>query len=191
MALIDVDVAKFFKLVWGYFKSRKKRKVEPDAFDDSLSISDIANGVIHSDLSIDFLFVIMIHNGGKKLRPHDFKYRSIVGGSYNHFTFKRFDWKNHKKVMIDFEYEMLIRKVKKFDVVDVSNNAFMDGGQMKTAIDFEGIKFKRYFYLHGDGECEWMAVAGTTASNEILNTINQKQALNVAINKIKNILLKY
>lgn len=184
------EIASFFSEFIKLFRLSKRKK-RRDAFDDSLHISEIAKAIVYNGLSIDFLFVVMIHNGGKPLRPHDFKYRSIVGGEYNEFTLKRFEWKNHRKVLIDFEYEILIRKIKKYEVIDVSNNEFDSGGKIRTAVDFENIKHKRYFFLHGDSEALWFVVAGTTAPNERLDLLSQKQALNVAVNEIRNIILKY
>lgn len=190
MENIGKEIAGFFGELYNVFRILKRKK-RRDAFDDSLHITQLSKTVVNSGLGIDFLFVVMIHNGGKVLRPHDFKYRSIVGGYYNEFTLKNFRWENHRRVLIDFEYEGLIRRIKKYQSVDVKNDEFMEGGQIRIASDFEGIKYKRYYFIQDDKESLWVVVAGTTASNETMSSTWHKHTLNVAINNIKNIISKY
>lgn len=166
-----------------------KRKPS-DAIKDAIKIRIIAEDLISSDLSIDYFFLVMVHNGGRRIIPHGFKYWSIVDGSYNKFLMKNFEFSNYQNTNIDFEFAQFVAQVYEKKTMDVQTD-HIPAGVLKTNYDFENVKFTRVFYLKQDRRALWYLAVGTTADNEKFSTNRHRHEIGVAVNQVKNIINKY
>lgn len=192
MAIVDIKLDGLFKnLLEALGGAFKKKDGAKQAILDFIMIRDIARNIVHNGgLSVDCFLIMMVHNGGKKLTPHNFAYRSVVNGFHNEMTMPNFDSEDYRHLEIDYEYALLISEViKKKEVSMLTVN--MGDSKLSLKMRFERLKYSRFMYLFDDNNAVWYILAGTTQSNEEFDTVTHRHEFNIAINKIRNMIKKY
>lgn len=178
-----------FDAIGGVFK-RNKISVE-QALRDSITMKHIARDICKNGNNfIDCFFIMMIHNGGSKVLPHGFIYRSIIGGYHEDWSMPHFVAENYKYLELDYEYELLMGQLFKNKEVALDSEA-MEESKLKTKLKFEKLKFVRYHFLKSNKRGLWYAMTGTTQPGQRLDTVEDMHETNIALNKIKNIIKKY
>lgn len=191
MALIDIKFDGLFKNLMEALGGVFKKKKAQDAVIESILIRNISKGIVQNGaLAVDCFLVMMVHNGGKKLMPHSFKYRSIVNGYHNSMQLSRFAPEEYRFLELDAEYELLIYNLCKKKEIDIVVSTLGDS-KLSVKLKFEGLQFARFFYLYDNADSIWYAIAGTTSYNEYFDTITHKHEFTIALNKIKNMIKKY
>lgn len=180
-------VGKIFDLLPTLFKRK------PIEFIESPEIDEIAIGLVKSWLSVDCFFVVVATNGKKKRKNHKYKCISIIAGYHEEWILKKLIITNYVDFEIDDECRRLLEDIKRCDIFDINADEGAIDSKMYATIRYEGLKHLRFFFLkeNEDNGKFWYAVAGTKASNETFNTNDHKQMFLIAINKIKNILVKH
>lgn len=172
----------------------KTKRKPSNVFNDSNTVESIADAIVNnSGLSVDCFFLVLAHNGGKKLNPLNLKYRTIMGGRHREWLMRNFDIRNYKNLLLDYDYNELLSNIyedrRKNNGVDVSIEDTKDS--MKQNLSFENIKFAKFFFLNYSNDGMWYLMVGTTQAKERLDDIQHKQKLLFAVNKIKNIIKRY
>lgn len=162
-----------------------------DALKGSTEIRHIAGEIIRDPrLAIDCFFMQMAHNGGRPIMPHNFKYRSIVGGTYDWRALPNFNVDSYKYLELDYEYELIL-----INIIE-NKEWFFQPNELSTSslnvkLRHEGLKFVRYYFLKQTRRAVWYLMLGTTKEGELLNDDLHKFMINMAANKIKRIIKKY
>lgn len=171
-------------------KNKEKNRGATEALLDFIRIGAIAKDVCESDLAVDSFLLMMAHNSGRKMSPHNFKYRSITGGYFISWMLKKLDIDNYKYLDIDYEYADLLVKISEYKEVDIRAE---DLGKTKLGHKFryEGYRFVKYIFLKQDQYGIWYVMIGTTQEGESFSTDNHMQCFNLAVNKIRNIIRRY
>lgn len=178
-----------FEALGGVFK--RKAKVT-DVPSDFITIRELSKDTVKDgSLATDMMFIVMIHNGGKKLMPHGFKYRSIVGGYHEEWSMPKFKPQDYKYLELDFDYIVLVDRIFKTKEVGLSSEELPKDSKLAENLQFEGVKYARYFYLNSNSDAIWLLVAGTVSPNEELNSNTHKHKYHIVVNKIKQIIKKY
>lgn len=166
------------------------RKKPSDAIRDSINIRIKAEELVFSGLSIDCFFIVMAHNGARRMKPHGFKYWSIIDGSYDELTMPKFRYVNYQNTIMDLEFAQLVDRVytKKEVFIKVEE---LPEGNLRTAFEYEGLEFIKIFYLKQDTRALWFIMVGTAAPGETLASTLHKQQIFLAVNKVKNIIRGY
>lgn len=167
---------------------RKKKKTS-DVLKDSVLIRIISESVIETGV-VDCFFLMMAHNGGKKLIPHGFKYRSVVGGDYTEWLMPNFEMNDYRNVPLDREYEQLLITIYEKKMHDVLVER-MDSTPLSISYRFERLKYVRFYFVEDNEHGMWYIMAGTTQIGEEMDDITHRHILQVAVNKIKNIIKRY
>lgn len=169
---------------------RKKKATE--VFADAGDIWQACRELVREDynLNIDFCFLMMAHNGDRKLNPHGFKYKTIIGGDYKEGWMKNFKFDNYVKIWVDFEYCELLTRIGKYKEVNVLGGNLREG-KLKTNYEFEKIRFCKYIFLKENKEAMWYIAIGTTMEGELFEETRQKQEIDWMINETRNIIKKY
>lgn len=165
------------------------RKKASDVFKDSVKINEVSKGCVLSGLSVDCFFLVMAHNGSGILKPHGFKFCSIMDGTWNDVLIRRFKIEDYRNIEIDYDYAMLLINIRHYK--EYSSKTEEMNGNLRTRFEYEGITFAKFFFLKEDRNAMWFIVAGTTAHDECFKTQAKRQLLSVAVNKVKNIIRKY
>jgi hypothetical protein len=168
------------------------RKKPSDAMIDAINIRLLAEGVVDSknSLSVDCFFIVMIHNHGGPVRPHNFMFWSIIDGYYNELTMPKFKYKNHRLINMEIDFLQLATRIyeKKGVAVEVDK---MEKGSLRTSLEYESLKYIRFLYLKQNKRAMWFIMVGTTAPNETLASIDAEGEIFIAFNSIKNIIRGY
>lgn len=169
-----------------------KKRNAGDAFIDAGKIGTIIRHVVRhkTNLNIDCFFLIMAHNSGGKVMPHDFKYRSIVDGDYNDARMKM-NMSDYKSLPIDYNYSQILAEVYLKKQTAVLTKDLDEGETLETM--FEALRLKKvvYFFLHQRKDRFWYLAVGTTVDGETLESAEQQQTLYLAVNKIQQIIKPY
>lgn len=177
-----------FEAIGGVFK---KGINAMQVLHDSITIHDIAENVVKGGNNcVDCCFLMMVHNGGKRLIPHGFKYRSIVGGDHDEMLMPNFVPEDYKYLELDYEYELLVGRMyrEKEVLVDVAS---MGDSKLSVKLRFEGIRQAKYFFLKQSRDAIWFIICGTIQSGQDFSNVTDKHEIDIAINKIKKIIKKY
>lgn len=166
------------------------RKKPSDAIRDSIKIRILAEELVFSGLSIDCFFIVMAHNGAHKMKPHGFKYWSIIDGSYDELTMGKFRYVNYQNTIIDLEFAQLVDRVYEKKEVFIGVDE-MPEGNLKNSYEYEGLEYIKFFYLKQDKRALWFIMVGTAAPAETLDTVLHKRQIFLAVNKVKNIIRGY
>lgn len=182
----------FFTFLIGR-RDKNKRKQPSNIFHDSNHIDRITHEIIESGLAVDCFFLVLAHNGGKKLSPVTLKYRSIMGGAYNEVQMKNFDISNYKNLPVDFDYNEHLSSIyedrRRQHGIDIGVEFASE--KLRDIYLFENLKYCRYHFLHYSDEGMWFALIGTTQDGENFNDTRHKQQIYFSVTKIKNIIKKY
>jgi hypothetical protein len=174
----------FLKIVFS------KRKNPSDAIIDRINIRLIGRDLIKGKNAIDCFFLIMVHNGGGKIRPDNFIYWSIIDGEYNDVLMKGFDHEKYILVNTESEFLLLARRVFENKGVGLVVDQ-MEKSKLKTAFQYERLKYIRFFYIKQDKRAQWFVMVGTTAEKETLDSIDAEAEIFSAVNSVKNIIKDY
>lgn len=183
MAWQVTAIEKLFELI-KYLFGKKKFS---DAIKDGIIIHGICEEIVKSHLAVDCFLLVMAFNGEGK---YGFKKWSIIGGSHNVELMPGFHYANYIDVIMDFDHLQLMQRImekKRFGL----GREEIQGENLGRSYDFERIKYTRFFLIKETKTRMYYVVAGTTQYNEKLNTIDHLQRMEVAVNKIKNIVDKY
>src|SRR5690349_15845245 len=170
-----------------FIKVLFNRKKPSDAIKDSIKIRILAEELVYSGLSIDCFFIVMAHNGNSKMKPHGFKYWSIIDGSYDELTMGKFKYTSYQNTIMDLEFAQLVNKIYEMKEVSLVTK-YMPEGNLKTSYDYEELEYLKFFYLKQDRRAMWFIMVGTTAENESLESNQQKRNIFIAVNNVKNML---
>jgi hypothetical protein len=182
-------LGKFFD----WMNTREKNKGKPKASDkirDIMQIELILKTLVESDMSIDCCLLMMMHNGGRKLMPHGFKYRSVIEGEYNEMQMKNFKKGDYQYLPLDTEYKEIILKIKEYGVYS-SDVETMPESPLKSKFIYEKLQFVQYRFLHENEDELWYLLVGTTDRNERFDSHSQKHRILIETSKIKRIIQKY
>ncbi len=166
------------------------RKKPSDAMIDAINIRLLAEDLVDGKgLSVDCFFIVMIHNHGGPVRPHNFMFWSIIDGYYNELTMPNFRYKNHRLINMEIDFLQLASRIhdQKGIAVTVDN---MDKGSLRTSLEYENLKYCRFLYLKQNKRAMWFIMVGTTAEKETLDDVEHEGKIFIAFNSIKNI-IKY
>lgn len=166
------------------------RKQTSDAIRDAKKIRDQALELIRSNLNIDCFFIIMVHNGGGRFRPHGFKYWSIIDGECDTKVMPRYDNESYQLINADNEFLQFALNLYEQRVVSVRVDE-MPKGNLRTSYEYEGLEFIKFYFLKQDKFGLWFIMVGTTAPDESLDDPEQAGKIFFAINNIKNLIRKY
>lgn len=158
-----------------------------DAIKGGIVIHGICEEIVKSHLSIDCFLLVMAYNGEGKF---GFKKWSILNGSHNVELMPNFHYGNYVDVIMDFDHLQLMQRIiekKRFGMARTE----IEGESLGRSYDFERIKYTRFFLIKETKTRMYYVVAGTTAYNESLETVEHFERMRVAVNKIKNIVDKY
>lgn len=173
----------FLKLVF-------TRKKPSDAIRDSIRVRELAKELVYSGNSIDCFFIVMAHNGNRRMMPHGFKYWSIIDGSYDELTLPKFNYMNYQNMIMDLEYAQLVARIYEKKEVDIKSSS-LPPGNLKLSYEYEDLQYVKYFYLKQDRRALWFVMVGTAAQNEALESVYARRRIFIAINKVKNIIRGY
>lgn len=183
-SVVAEKILDFLKIVF----SRKKPS---DAMIDAINIRILSKDLVQGKgLSIDCLFIVMIHNHGGPVRPHNFLFWSVIDGYHNELTLPNFAYENHRLVNMETDYLQLATRIHEQKGVAVTVDK-MDKGKLRTSLEYEGIKYARFFYLKQDKRAMWFIMVGTTAEAETLDDVEHEGKIFIAVNSIKNITRGY
>lgn len=172
-----------------HFRRRKVKQTTSEVIRGSTSIRIISERMVNSGL-VDCFFIIMVHNGGKKILPHGFKYWSIVGGEFNEILMKRFNILDYRNVIIDKDFEGLVDQVERKKMVECDVST-MDPSELYRRFRYEGLKYVKYFFLKDREYGMWFIMAGTVQPDELMDSIDHEYQLSLSVNKIQNIIKDY
>lgn len=166
------------------------RKKPSDAMIDAINIRLLAEDVVDSGLSIDCFFIVMIHNHGGAVKPHNFMFWSVIDGYYNELTLRKFRYKNHRLINMEIDFLQLSTRIysQKGVAIKVSN---MEKGSLRTSFEYEDLKYLRFLYLKQNKRAMWFIMVGTTAEAETLDNVEHEGKIFIAFNSIKNIIRGY
>lgn len=179
-------VSKFLDLLKVLFT----RKKPSDAIKDSIKIRILARELVYSGLSIDCFFIVMVHNGGSRLRPHTFKFWSIIDGEYDEVTMPKFKYSEYQNTNVDLEFNHLADSIYEKKEVAIRVDE-MPQGKLRTCYEYEGFEFLRYYYLKQDKNAMWFIMVGTAAEDEPMDSVHQRRKIFLAVNNVKNIIRGY
>lgn len=192
MAITEDIFKSFFENLFRALGSAFPRGVKAvDALKGSAEIRRIAKDIVDDPkLAVDCFFIQMAHNGGRPIMPHNFKYRSIVGGYFDPVILPEFDPDRYKYLELDYEYELLL-----INIVERRNWYFtpdeLSGSKLNVKLRSEGLKFVRYYCLKNTRRGIWYIMIGTTHPEEKLNDDRHSHTFNLAAGRIKQIIKKY
>jgi hypothetical protein len=168
------------------------RKKPSDAMIDAINIRLLAEDIVDSErgLSVDCFFIVMIHNHGGPVRPHNFIFWSIIDGYYNELTMPNFKYKNHRLLNMEIDFLQLATRIHEQQGVAVTVDK-MDKGKLRTLFDYEGLKYLRFLYLKQNKRAMWFIMVGTTEEKETLDDVEHEGKIFIAFNSIKNIIRGY
>jgi hypothetical protein len=181
-------VKSFFDFLKIAFSSN--RKMPSDAIIDRINIRLIGKELVKKKYSVDCFFLVLVHNGGGKLRPDNFIYWSIIDGWYNEELMKGFDHEKYILVNTETEFLLLARRIYENKGVGVRVDQ-MEKSKLKTSFQYERLKYIRFFYLKQDKRAQWFIMVGTTAENETLDSLGAEAEIFSAVNSVKNIIKDY
>lgn len=190
MGIVE-DMAKpFWKEFFGFLGSifRRKRKMASEVFGDFIMINDIANELIDAGIG-DCFFLIRAHNGNAKLSLESYKYRSIVAGANTDFLMPDFRIKDFKNIELDLEYMQTLHDIARYKNLGIDVQT--EKGSSGISHRFNNLKYVRYYFLNENQYGMWYCMVGTTQPDEQMNDTNHTYKLNMAINKVKNIVRSY
>lgn len=163
------------------------RKRFSDAVKGGIIVHGVCEEMVKSDMSIDCFLLVMAYNGGGRF---GFKKWSIIHGSHNVLTMPNFHYANYVDVIMDFDYLQLHEKIVERKRFGLSRGE-VQGENLGRNYDFEKVKYARFFLIKEAKTRMYYVVAGTTAFNENLGSVDQLRRMEFAVNKIKNIVDKY
>lgn len=189
MGMIE-DMAKpfwkeFFDTIKSFFRTRK---MASEVFGDFITINTIAGELIASGV-VDCFFLIRAHDGNAKLSLESYTYRSIVAGDNTEFLMPGFKMNEYKNIELDFEYMQLLRDIAKHKQVGV--DVTTEKGTAGISHRFNKLKYVRYFFINENQYGIWYCMAGTVQPDETMDDTEHNYKLNMAVNKVKNIVKKY
>lgn len=177
------------------FVSARRKRIEPsNVFHDSNVGNSIIKSVVNGPhLSVDCFFIVLAHNGGKKLNPFTLQYTSVMSGEYKTWLMPTFDITDHKNVESDHDHREFLSSIyeDRRKGNGINWHVEMADDNLKAKYSFENVKFLKCFFLHYSDVGMWFAMVGTTQEGELFDDINHKQRIFYAVNKIKNIIKKY
>lgn len=185
------DIVSLAKGVIELFKIWLSRKKPSDAMIDAINIRLLAEDIVDDTrLKTDCFFIVMIHNHGGNVKPHNFMFWSIIDGYYNEETMPKFKYKNHRLINMEIDFIQLATRIhdQKGVAVTVEN---MDKGRLRTSLEYEDLKYLRFFYLKQNKRAMWFIMVGTTAEKETLDDVEHEGKIFIAFNSIKNIIRGY
>src|SRR5688572_8196536 len=166
------------------------RKHPSDAIKDSIKIRIQGRELVYSGLSVDCFFIVMVHNGGGRMKPHTFKFWSIIDGSYDDVTMAKFKYESYQNTIMDLEFAQLAARIHEKKEVAISTRELPDGN-LRTCFEYEGLEYLRLFYLKQDRNAMWFIMVGTTAEDEPMENVYQRRKVFLAVNNVKNIIRGY
>lgn len=176
-----------------FLVKRKKQLVISNVFSESNAIDRICEDIIDSDLSVDCFLIMLAHNGGTKLNPVAKKYYSVVGGDYNEFLMKNFEFTHYKNLPVNYEYNELLSSI--YEDRRKNNGVLMATATapdtLKIKYIYENLKFVKYHFLHYSDAGMWYLKVGTTQENEQMMDAHHRARIYFALTEIQNILKKY
>lgn len=178
------------KILWDFIKVHLNKVKAADRLYESREIREIAKGIVEKGLSIDCFLLMQVHNGSGRLLPHSFQYWSVIEGYHDSLAMPRFRMEGYRRIVMDPDYLNLFLKIyeAKEHWIDYST---IPPGTMQTHWEFENVRFAKFFFIKQNSSAMWFLVACTSAYNETLSTTKHRFELNLAVNKIKNIIRKY
>lgn len=183
-----MDLVKWAEALATFIKVLFAGKKFSKSLGDNILIRDICKQVVISgEMSVDCMLLVMAENGKGK---HLYKKWSIIEGYHNDFTMPNFDLRNYRDIIMDFDHMQLMQRICEQQTFGMAA-AEIKGESLRTAYDFESIRYTRFFLIKESKHYMYYLVAGTTAYNEKLNTQYQATRMRFAINKIINIVSKY
>jgi hypothetical protein len=166
------------------------RKKPSDAIKDSIKIRIQANELVYSGLSIDCFFIVMVHNSGGKLKPHNFKFWSIIDGFFDEVTLPKFKYDNYQNTNMDLEFAQLAARIYEKKEVSIRTSE-LPVDNLRTSYEYEGLEYIRFYYLKQDRNAMWFIMVGTAAEDESLESVHQRRKIFLAVNNVKNIIRGY
>lgn len=162
-------------------------------FSESNAIDRVCEEIIDSDLSVDCFLIMLAHNGGTKLNPVAKKYYSVVGGDYNDFLMRNFEFTHYKNLPVNFEYNELLSSIyedrRKNNGIALQTMTAPDSLRIKYI--YENLKFVKYYFLHYSDAGMWYVKVGTTQDGEDMADPRHRARIFFAVTEIQNILKKY
>ena len=185
------DIVGAVKSFFDFLKiALSKRKNPSDAIIDRINIRLIGRDLVKSRHAVDCFFLVMVHNGGGKLRPDNFIYWSIIDGWYNEDLMQGFDHEKYLLVYTESEFLILARRIYENKGVGVVVDQ-MEKSKLKTSFQYERLKYIRFFFIKQDKRAQWFLMVGTTAPNETLDSIDAEAEIFSSVNSVKNIIKDY
>jgi len=187
---MSLDIVALGKGLIDILKIWLARKKPSDAMIDAINIRLLAEDMVESGLSVDCFFIVMIHNHGGRVKPHNFIFWSIIDGYYNELTMPKFKYKNHRLINMEIDFLQLSTRIHEQKGVAVTVDK-MDKGSLRTSFEYENLKYLRFLYLKQNKNAMWFLMVGTTAEEESLDSVEHEGKIFIAFNSIKNIIRGY
>lgn len=189
MNWLGVIVSVFKKMIDLIFFIRHNKA--GDAITDAGEISQIFRGlVMERKFNIDGIFLIKAHNGGSRLRPQDFMYRSFINGYVDEEWMSRFNMEDFRDLPVNSYYRMLLERLYKYRQYSVSADT-IDDTVLHSLYKAEKIQHSRYFFLEHDNHALWYLCFVSTLEGNTMQDTMQEEAIFMVVKKVRNIIKKY
>lgn len=188
MSWKETAVNRFFD--WLISAIGKKKKYSP--LEGEIEIRDIARQIVKEHSGVDFFFIVMAYNNGKKSKEYRYSKWSVVGGYYERWIMPMFLYADYESVPMDYEYDELIKRILKLNEFGW-HTPFVDGPNMKSSYEINGVKYCKFFFIRETEKKDalWFLAVGTTQDGEDFESPYHKTILRNAKNKVENIVYQF
>lgn len=174
------------------FLRREKKGIKAEKFaKDFGKVTDIAKELVDNGyLSIDCFFLMISHNGIKKINPHVFKFRTIGPGYYREWLMPNLQPTDYRNVEMDQEYHDLLSRINVEKEWHIEVDKMLEG-RLKTEMDHLGLRFVSFHYIEFNDDLKYYVMVGTTQYGEFFSSAHHNYQIGRAVNKVKYIVQKY